>query len=72
MLDRFVSIWGSEYMLCVGKFLASLGELVCAVIVRVWCGFCGVSFFCVWESIERVWRSEFVLCVGEYRAGFGE
>ena len=70
--ESFVSVWGSEYVLCVVHFWAGLGELVCAVCVRVWCGFWGVSLCCVWESMERVWTSEFLLCVGEFGSGLGE
>jgi len=39
---------------------------------RVWCGFGGVSVFCVWESLVFVFGSEYVLCVGEFGVGFGE
>ena len=38
----------------------------------VWCGFGGVSIFCVWDRLLRVWGSEFVLCVGQFGVGLGE
>ena len=59
-------------MLCLGQFGAGLGELDSAVCGRVWCGFGGVSFCCVWESLGRILGSEFVLCVGVYVVGLGE
>jgi len=52
-----MSVWGSEYVLCVGQFVA---------------GFVGVSLCCVCESLVWVLGSEFVLCVGEYGAGLEE
>jgi len=55
--ESFVSVWGSEYVLCVGQFVA---------------GFGGVSLCCVCESLVWVLGSEFVLCVGEYGAGLDE
>jgi len=38
---------------------------------RVWSGFGGVSFFCVWESLGLVWGSEFVLFLIEFGVGLG-
>ena len=70
--ESFVSVWGSEYVLCVGQFGACLEELVRAVCVRVCCVFEGVSLCCVWESLWRVCGSEFVLCVGQFGVGLGE
>ena len=43
-----------------------------AVCGRVWGGFGGLSFCCVWESLGRFWGIEFLLCVGEFGAGLGE
>jgi len=40
--------------MCLGQFGAGLGELVCAVCVRVWCGFGGVRLCCVYESLGLV------------------
>ena len=61
--ESFVSVWVSNYVLCVGQFGAGLGELFCAVCERVWCGFGGVSLCCVCESLGLVLESEIVLCV---------
>jgi len=63
-----VSVWGSKYVMCLGQFGAGLGELVCGVCVRVWCGFGGVRLCCVYESLGLVWESEFLLCVGAFGA----
>ena len=71
-----------------GEFGACLGELVCAVCGRVWCGFGEVSLCfvwenlvwvpgavklcCLWECLGRVLVSEFVLCVGQFGVGLGD
>ena len=55
--ERFVSVWRSEYVLCVEQCVA---------------GFGGVNLCCVCESLVWVLGSEFVMCVGEYGAGLEE
>jgi len=38
----------------------------------VWCGFVGVSVYCVWDSLVWVWGSECMLCVGQFGMGLWE
>jgi len=63
--ESLVLVLGSECVLCVGEFGVCLGERVCGVCGRVWCGFGGVSVCCVWESFMWICGSEIVLCLGD-------
>ena len=56
MWYSFGRVWGSEFLLFVGHFAASLEDMfVCSL----------------WYSLVRVWESEFVLCVGSFLRGCG-
>jgi len=50
-VGKFGVVFWSECMLCVVQFCVGLGEWVCAVCGTVWCGFVGVSVYCLWESL---------------------
>jgi len=41
--DSLERVWGIDFQLCVGELGSGLGERVCAVSERVWCGFWGMS-----------------------------
>ena len=43
MWEIFVWVWGSKCVLCVEQFGVGLGERMCGVYRRDWCGFGGVS-----------------------------
>jgi len=45
--------WASEFVLCVGQFGVELGSVCVLCVGQVLCGFLGMSFCCVWDSL--VW-----------------
>ena len=45
---------------------------MCAVCGTVWCGFGGLSVWCVGNSLLWVCGSEYVLCVGKFGVGLGK
>jgi len=68
--DRFVWVWGSECLLCVGQFYVGLGEGLWVVCGTDLCGFLGVCLLCVGQFCVGLGECG-VLCVVEFCVGFG-